>query len=191
MLYPSKILRGYENQNVNMNLPTAYEENRKMGDRLSHVQSPDQVLYSLPKRSDFVWVVSWLQAVQNCLGERVVFALDESWMCQEMFLGRHLQYAIWMYGDKSLLQYDGVMLIGTEIRESDVLEKHGLYFTSINRTIIDAIDNEDVLDMQGTLEALSHYYFTHEESFDGISIPPEYLGRFNVLAKEAVEYYDY
>ena len=36
----------------------------------------------LPKRSDFVGAVPWLKAVRDCLGENVVFALDEALMCQ-------------------------------------------------------------------------------------------------------------
>ena len=158
---------------------------------MSSALPPNQALRSLPRRRDFAFVLLWLQAVQNCLGQKVIFALDEAWMCQEMFLGYHLQYAVWVYGNESLLQYDGVRIVGTEICPSDVQEKHGLLITNINRTIMDVIDNEDILDMQGTLEALSCYYFTHQESFNGISVPSKYLERFTLLAKDAIEYYNY
>ena len=50
--------------------------------------------------------------------------------------------------------------------------------------------NESILDMQGTIEALSKYYYTNGESFDGISIAPEYQDRFELLTNEAIEYYD-
>ena len=173
-----------------MDSPEISEDYKNMCRGIISVLPPDQSLVPLPRRRDYVGVVTWLQAVQNCLGEKVVFALDESWMCQEMFLGRHLQRAVWLYGSRSLLRYDGVIIVGTEISPSDVQERHGLYFTTINRTIMDAIDFEYILDMQGTLEALADYYFTHQESFDGISLPPEYIGSFNRLAKEAIEYYD-
>ena len=35
----------------------------------------------LPRRSDFVGAISWLKAVRECIGEPVVFALDEALMC--------------------------------------------------------------------------------------------------------------
>ena len=173
-----------------MDSPEISEDYKNMCKGIITVLPPDQPLLPLPRRRDCFGVVSWLQAVQDCLGENVVFALDEAWMCQEMFLGRHLQRAVWLYGSKSLLRYDGVIIVGTEISPSDVQEKYGLYFTNINRTIMDAIDFEYVLDMQGTLEALSYYYFTNHESFDGISLPPEYHEKFSRLAQEAIEYYD-
>ena len=58
-----------------------------------------------------------------------------------------------------------------------------------NRTLIDALANESILDMQGITEALSRYYYTHDDSFDGLFIPPEYQSKFEELADEAVDYY--
>ena len=43
---------------------------------------------NLPKRRDFKGSVAWLQAVRDCIGNDVVFALDEALMCQGSFLGR-------------------------------------------------------------------------------------------------------
>ena len=71
-----------------------------------------------------------------------------------------------------------------------IAEKNGLKFTDFNRTLSDALANESILDMQGITEALSKYYYTHGESFSGISVPPEYQDRFEELAHEAMEYYD-
>ena len=50
--------------------------------------------------------------------------------------------------------------------------------------------NESILDMQGITEALSRYYYTNNESFSGISVAPEYQDRFEVLAEEALGYYN-
>ena len=44
--------------------------------------------------------------------------------------------------------------------------------------------------MQGITEALSKYYFTHDESFDGIYVEPKYQKSFKKLAQYAKEYYD-
>ena len=145
---------------------------------------------NLPKRCDYIGAISWLKAVRECLGESFVFALDQALMCQGNFGGRNDEYIIWGYGDDSALDFNGVVLLGNNISSYDVQEKQGLRFTNFNRTIIDSIANEAVLDMQGITEALSRYYFANKESFNGIFVSPENRERFTELADDAVNYYD-
>ncbi len=144
----------------------------------------------LPKRSNYVGSLSWLKAIHECIGDDIVFALDEALMCQGSFGGRSDEYIVWIYGDDKALNYNGVVVIGNHISPYNIKEKDGLKFTDFNRTISDAMANESILDMQGTIEALSKYYYTNGESFDGISVAPEYQDRFEVLTNEAIEYYD-
>ena len=54
---------------------------------------------------------------------------------------------------------------------------------------MDALANEAILDMQGITEAISKYYYRNGESFDGISVAPEYQDRFERVAIEAIEYH--
>ncbi len=144
----------------------------------------------LPKRSDYVGALSWLKAVRECVGENFVFALDEALMCQGGFKGRSDEYLIWGYGDDTATRFNGVVLLGNQISPYNVKEKNGLRFTDFNRTVEDALANESILDMQGITEALSRYYYTNGESFEGIYIVPEYAQRFTELANEAIEYYE-
>ncbi len=144
----------------------------------------------LPKRSDYIGAISWLRAVRECLGDSFVFALDEALMCQGTFGGRSDEYIVWGYGDDSACRYNGVVLLGNRISAYDIAEKRGLRFTAFNRTITDALANEALLDMQGITEALSRYYFTNGNSFDGIFVSPEYRERFAALADDAVNYYE-
>ena len=143
----------------------------------------------LPKRSDYIGAFSWLKAVRDQLGEDVVFALDEALMCQGSFRGRSDEYIVWVYGDDSLERFNGVVVLGNEISPYNVKEKNGLRFTEFNRTISDALANEDILDMQGITEAVSRYYYANGESFEGLFVAPEYQDRFETLAKEAIYYY--
>lgn len=53
---------------------------------------------NLPKRSDFVGALSWLKAVNDCISQPIVFALDEALMCQGYFSGCNDEYLIWVYG---------------------------------------------------------------------------------------------
>lgn len=143
----------------------------------------------LPKRSDYVGALSWLKAVRECIGEPVVFALDEALMCQGNFTGRSEEYIVWVYGDDSVARFNGVVILGNQISPYNVKEKNGLLYTDFNRTVADALANEDILDMQGITEAISRYYYSNGESFDGISVVPEYQDKFDRLADEAIEYY--
>lgn len=145
---------------------------------------------NLPKRSDYISALSWLKAVRERLGENVVFALDEALMCQGSFGGRSDEYIVWVYGNDELSNFNGVVVLGNRISSYCVKEKDGLRFTDFNRTLSDSLANESILDMQGITEAVSKYYFTHNESFNGLSVAPEYQERFEKLAIDAIDYYN-
>lgn len=144
----------------------------------------------LPKRRDYVGAFSWLRAVHDCIGQSVVFALDEALMCQGSFGGRSDEYLVWVYGADSVTKFNGVAVLGNQISPIDVQNKNGLSFTNFNRTLSDALANESILDMQGITEAVSWYYYAHGNSFEGIFIPPEYQKQFERLAQDAIAYYD-
>lgn len=143
----------------------------------------------LPLRRNFVGAIPWLKAVCNRINRPVVFALDQALMCQGRFLGRSDEYIIWVYGDNSLSSFNGIALLGNQISPYCVKERNGLLYTDFNRTIYDSLANESILDMQGITEAVSNYYFEHNNSFDGIAVPPEYSDEFEVLANNAIDYY--
>ena len=87
-------------------------------------------------------------------------------------------------------RFNGVVVLGRKVSPFSVVEKNGLRFTDLNRTISDALANESILDMQGITEAVSRYYFSNGESFDGLSVAPEYQESFERLAQYAKSYYD-
>lgn len=144
---------------------------------------------NLPKRSDFVGVLSWFKAVNDCISQPIVFALDEALMCQGYFSGRNDEYLIWVYGPDSVTRFNGVAVVGNNINKIDVQSENGLLYTNFNRTLIDSFANESILDMQGITEAVSKYYFSHGNSFNGIFVSPEYQQKFELIVNEAIEYY--
>lgn len=148
---------------------------------------------TLPDRRDYVGSFRWLMAVQECIGQPFVFALDDAFMCMELFLGYNTESVVYGYGDSSIAEaFPQVVLLGADIDENDVeSDAFGLRFTSMSRTIEDAIIHEDEIDMQGTIEALSAYYFRHGESTDGISVKGDHAEDFERILAEAKEYYDY
>ena len=144
---------------------------------------------NLPKRRDYVGALAWLRAVRECLGENVVFALDEALMCEGHFGGRSDEYLVWVYGDDAVTRFNGVVVLGNQISPYHVKERNGLLYTDFNRTLSDALANESILDMQGITEAISKYYYRNGESFEGLSVAPEYQAKFDRLAEEAIDYY--
>lgn len=145
----------------------------------------------LPSRDDYIGPYGWLKDISEILGSSFVFALDTALMCQERFLGRSAEFLVFGYGDNSLKRYNGVVILGNSIDQNDVEITHNLPHTSFNRTVLDAIDNERILDPQGILQGLNSYYVDHNESFDGLFIPLEYREKFLPLAQDAIEYYSY
>lgn len=143
----------------------------------------------LPKRRDYVGAMAWLKAVRDCLGDKIVFALDEALMCQGQFGGRSDEYLVWVYGDDAVTQYNGVVVLGNHVSPHNIKERNGLLYTDFNRTLSDALANEAILDMQGITEAISKYYYRNGESFDGLAVAPEYQAKFDRLAEEAIDYY--
>ena len=144
----------------------------------------------LPRRRDYVGALSWLRDVRDAVGEDIVFALDEALMCQGLFGGRSDEYIVWVYGSDEVLRFNGMAVLGNRISRYCVREKDGLRFTDLNRTLSDALANEPILDMQDITEALSRYYYSNSESFEGLSVAPEYQERFERLAEEAADYYN-
>ena len=158
--------------------------------RTSSLPKYDPKKVDLPRRENYIGSLSWLRAVRDCIGEDVVFALDQALMRQGSFGGRNNEYSLWVYGDESLNRFNGVAVLGRKVSPFCVLEKNGLRFTDLNRTISDALANESILDMQGVTEAVSRYYFSNGESFEGLSVTPEYQEAFERLAQDARSYYD-
>lgn len=67
-------------------------------------------------------------------------------------------------------------------------ERNGLVCTTVNRTIIDLLEQNG--DEQIITESLANYYDEHHESFDGLEIPEHLSRRFEKYKKWAQEYYE-
>ncbi|MDR0490357.1 MAG: hypothetical protein LBH28_03820 [Oscillospiraceae bacterium] len=61
---------------------------------------------------------------------------------------------------------------------------------SIDQTFNDMLEDFDDIDEQSLVEGLSRYYYTHDKSFEGLSIKPQNMWRFNSIKDWAIEYYD-
>ena len=62
--------------------------------------------------------------------------------------------------------------------------------SSVNQAFNDMLNDFDNIDEQSLVEGLSRYYYTHNNSFDGLYIKPENMKCFNSVKDWAIEYYD-
>ena len=72
----------------------------------------------------------------------------------------------------------------------DTVRFGNILCTSVSQTLNDMLSDFDNIDEQSLVEGLSRYYYTHGKSFDGLSIQPENMERFNSIKDWAIEYYD-
>ena len=87
------------------------------------------------------------------------------------------------------MKFNGVVVLGNRIGTQNIKNRNGLLYTDFNRTAYDALANENILDMQGITEAVSRYFYSNGDSFDGLFVAPEYQERFEKLANDAIHYY--
>ena len=61
--------------------------------------------------------------------------------------------------------------------------------TTFNQTINDMLRNINNEDESSDIEALSNYYYSHGESFDGLDIATDNIASFQALKSVAMDYY--
>ena len=82
---------------------------------------------------------------------------------------------------------DGYIQHIVDISKKDYSMVKGLNCTSPNQTVIDLLRRDG--DQQVIQETLADYYFSHNESYDGLIIPPDIQESFNKYGEWAKEYY--
>lgn len=74
------------------------------------------------------------------------------------------------------------------LEELECEERNGLLCTTVNRTIIDLLEQNG--DEQIITESLANYYNEHHESFDGLKIPEHLQLGFEKYKGWALDYYE-
>lgn len=52
------------------------------------------------------------------------------------------EYIVWVYGDDSVMKFNGVVVLGNRIGAQNIKNRNGLLYTDFNRTVYDALANE-------------------------------------------------
>lgn len=103
--------------------------------------------------------------------------------------GTHQRPAFYVYSLKEL-NIDGVECIVVDSYDNlEVVYERGMYCTSVTQTLIDLLRNDR--DDQVIVESMADWYFSHNESFDGLEIPEDIRELFESYIEDAVDYYSY
>ena len=165
---------------------------------MSYIIDNRFILHNSPEKKSFPVLdscmnnIDWLIKIKAIIGTDVVFALDSALFIDGLFLGWGKQRFICIYGPMELSEkFNDVFVVGdiSELKESEIVEKKGLRYTSISRTVEDFLIWSDSWDDQSILEGLNCYYYEHKETFDGIIIKNELQAQFDALAADALDYY--
>jgi hypothetical protein len=110
--------------------------------------------------------------------------------CLQLFLGYVNERGIDVYA-KSKGIYENINYrVVDSFDGPETVRVNGLRCTSVNRTVNDMLDDFDNADEQALVEALSDYYFIHNESFCGLAIEPRNAERFKKIRDWATEYHE-
>lgn len=130
----------------------------------------------------------WLQAVAG--GREWILCHASALECLELFTGYLNENRIDVYAKESG-EYENVNYrIVDSFDNISIASFRDVKYTSVNQTINDMLADFDNTDEQALVEALSTYYHTQGDSFDGLEIKPENLDAFNYVKDWAIEYYN-
>ena len=144
-------------------------------------------------KNNFLTNIAWFQEL---LGEgNVILRHTSALECLGLFVGYFHENRIDVYA-KEQGSYENINYhVVNTFDNIETVHINNLLCTSVNQTFNDMLSKygtpeETTIDEQSLLEGLSKYYFSNNESFDGLHILPENLPQFEKLREWAVEYYD-
>ncbi|MDD3212369.1 MAG: hypothetical protein PHY64_01775 [Eubacteriales bacterium] len=138
--------------------------------------------------NDFLTNRAWHRAVLS--GEDVILRRTSALEHLELFFGYMNEKAIDVYAKRQGKNENVNYHIVDTFDGIDVVNFGSLRCTSASQTFNDMLADFDNIDEQSLVEGLAGYYFSHGESFNGLSIRPENMERFNLIKNWAVEYYN-
>ena len=138
--------------------------------------------------NEFLTNRAWHMAVLS--GEDIILRHTSALEHLELFFGYMNEKIIDVYAKQSG-QYENINYhIVDTFTGIDTVRFGDVLCTSVNQTFNDMLADFDNIDEQALIEGLAGYYYSHGESFDGLSINPENIERFNAIKDWAVDYYN-
>jgi len=138
--------------------------------------------------NNFITKVAWFKAVLG--NEDVILCHTSAMECLQFFLGWLNEKTIDVYAKKSGIYENVNYRIVDTFDGIETVTIAGLRCTSMNQTVNDMLDDPHSIYDQPLIEGLADYYYENGESFDTLSIKPEYMERFNIVSEWAKEHYN-
>lgn len=121
-------------------------------------------------------------------GEHLILCKTSALEFLELFDGYVSENDIYVYATAKG-QYENINYhIVDSFNNIDYFRNDNVLCTTFNQTVNDMLKDENS-DDQALGEALSNYYFSNNETFNGLVISPENIDRFNEIKEQAVLYY--
>ena len=130
---------------------------------------------------------SWFRAI---ITEDVVLCGSSALEMLEMFNGLINQDYVEVYAlEKGKYENFDYHIVET-FDNLDLVQFGNVRCTSFEQTVNDMLSDMYNADIWALTEALSNYFYSHHESFDGLNIRPENMAAFESVREEAINYYN-
>ena len=147
-----------------------------------------RVLMVYSESSGFLTIKAWHQSLVG--GQDMILRRTSALEYLQLFGGYVHENKIDVYarhcGEYESINYHVI----DSFDEIDYMILDGVLCATPNQTFNEMLADYDSIDEQALIEALASYYFSHDESFEGLVIAPENQARFDEIRDWAVEYYD-
>ena len=144
---------------------------------------------NLPKRSDFIGATAWLKGVLNCIGEPIVFALDEALMCQNLSAGAVTNSLSFIYGSDHTTRFNRRRCAGKSHQSDECAATQWPFLHRFQPHNLGCSGKRIPARYAGNHRGNQPLLLCPWRKFEGISVAPEYQERFEKLANDAIHYY--
>jgi len=136
---------------------------------------------------DYTTNREWLRDIVG--GKKLILCKVSALEYLELFVGYMKEKNIYVYakekGKDENIEYN----IVNNFDEIDYVQFGNVLCTSVSQTINDMLREFENTDVQALVEALSNYYYMHNESFEGLDIKVENMKTFDYIKEWAINYY--
>lgn len=143
----------------------------------------------MTKTSDeYITNCDWLSS--NINGDDLILCRVSALEFLELFSGYWNENKIEVYAKNEGKFTNVIYYVRDSFDNIKFIKEGNTLCTTINQTFNDMLAPSEQVDELALIEAMSNYFFSHNNSFDGLIILPENMEYFEYLKPLAIEYYN-
>lgn len=136
---------------------------------------------------DYISNRAWLRSIAS--KENIILRNVSALEFLELFVGYTYETSIEVYA-KEKGKYNNVDYRVVDTFDGiEYIKFDNVLCSTVNQAINDMLHEYDITDEQALIEALSNYYYSHNNTFNGLNIVQENIIQFNKIKEQAIEYY--